>query len=109
MTHSSRQHDQRGTRVAALGAMRRTSPAPNVFGDLLLPPGFLYRAAFLGDGEARELVAAIERLEFSTVVMRGVAARRRTAHFGVTYTYDRRTGQPGREIPWFLLGLRERL
>jgi alkylated DNA repair dioxygenase AlkB len=73
------------------------------------PPGFHYRAAVISEDEARALVHDIERLEFSRVEMRGVVARRRTAHFGVTYGYERRTSQPGTPVPAFLLPLRARV
>ena len=40
--------------------------------------------------------------------MRGVVARRRTAHYGWTYGYDARTSAPGVPLPPFLLPVRER-
>jgi DNA oxidative demethylase len=73
------------------------------------PPGFRYRAAVIGEDEERALVREIEALEFSLVEMRGVVARRRTAHFGVTYGYERRTSGPGTPIPTFLLPVRARI
>lgn len=74
-----------------------------------LPPGFQYRAAVISEDEERALVRDIEALDFSRVEMRGVVARRRTAHFGVTYGYERRTSEPGSPIPAFLLPLRARI
>jgi alkylated DNA repair dioxygenase AlkB len=41
--------------------------------------------------------------------MRGGVAKRRTAHFGVTYGYEARTSKPGTPIPPFLLPLRARV
>jgi DNA oxidative demethylase len=73
------------------------------------PPGFHYRAAVITEDEEHALVRDIARLEFSRVEMRGVVARRRTAHFGVTYGYDARTSQPGLAIPAFLLPVRARV
>jgi alkylated DNA repair protein (DNA oxidative demethylase) len=73
------------------------------------PPGFHYRAAVISEAEERALVRDIEQLEFSRVEMRGVVARRRTAHFGVTYGYERRSSEPGSPIPAFLLPLRARV
>lgn len=74
-----------------------------------VPPGFQYRGGLITEDEERALVDAIGRLAFSKVEMRGVVAKRRTAHFGVTYGYERRTSQPGTPIPAFLLPLRERV
>jgi alkylated DNA repair dioxygenase AlkB len=63
----------------------------------------------VSEDEERVLVRDIEALEFSRVEMRGVVARRRTAHFGVTYGYEHRTSEAGIPIPAFLLPLRERI
>jgi DNA oxidative demethylase len=82
-------------------------PFPGLFGPAV-PDGFSYRGDFVSSVEERDLVAAISRLNFSTVVMRGGIARRRTAHFGVTYGYDARRTAPGDALPRFLLPLRER-
>ena len=72
------------------------------------PPDFHYRAAFVTVDEERALVALIERIPFSRVEMRGGVARRRTAHYGLTYAYDARRTEPGEPIPDFLLPLRAR-
>ena len=82
-------------------------PAPGLFGPAV-PEGFSYRGDFVRSDEERNLAAAISRLDFSAVVMRGGVARRRTAHFGVTYGYDARRTGPGDPLPPFLLPLRER-
>lgn len=73
-----------------------------------VPDGFAFRADFVTVAEERDLVSAIERLDFSEVVMRGVVARRRTAHFGWTYGYYARRTEPGPPLPHFLLPLRAR-
>lgn len=73
------------------------------------PPGLEYRADVISEDEERALVRDIEPLEFSRVEMRGVVARRRTAHFGMTYGFERRTSEAGTPIPAFLLPLRERV
>jgi len=70
------------------------------------PDGFLYRPDFVSVDEERDLVAHIERLEFSPVEMRGVVARRRTAHYGWTYGYYARRAEPGPPLPEFLLRVR---
>lgn len=74
-----------------------------------LPEGFEYRPEFLSTAEEQDLLAILSRLEFSAVEMRGVIARRRTAHFGVTYRYEGRSGGPGAPIPGYLLGVRQRI
>jgi alkylated DNA repair dioxygenase AlkB len=72
------------------------------------PDGVRYRADFVSAPEERDLVAEIERLEFSQVEMRGAVARRRTVHYGWTYGYDARRSEPGPPLPAFLLPLRAR-
>src|SRR5262245_55667628 len=74
-----------------------------------LPPGFVYRPDFLDQAEERELAERLRALEFADVRMRGVVARRRTAHFGWLYGYETARIQPGPPIPDFLLPLRERV
>jgi alkylated DNA repair dioxygenase AlkB len=73
-----------------------------------VPPGFEYRPDFLSIDEERSLLDAIQRIEFSKVEMRGAVARRRTAHYGWSYGYERRQAQPGEPIPDFLLAVRQR-
>ena len=73
-----------------------------------LPPGFEYRPGFLTVEEEQSLLQAIAGVEFASVEMRGGIARRRTAHYGVTYGYDARTSAPGPGIPGFLLPPRRR-
>ena len=81
--------------------------APGLFGPVV-PDGCSYRPDFVTPTEERNLTAAVAALNFSAVVMRGGVARRRTAHFGVTYGYDARRTGPGEPLPAFLLPLRER-
>jgi alkylated DNA repair dioxygenase AlkB len=80
---------------------------PRLFADV--PEGFDYRIDFVSRDEERELMEAIARIEFSRVEMRGAVARRRTAQYGWTYGYERRTTEPGAPIPEFLLPLRARV
>ena len=68
-----------------------------------VPDGLLYRPDFRQRDEERDLVAAIEQLEFSQVEMRGAIARRRTVHYGWTYGYYARRSEPGPPLPAFLL------
>ena len=72
------------------------------------PEGFLYHPDFISPGEERELATAIAGLEFSAVVMRGVAAKRRTAHFGKSYEFETFKLGPAPPLPEFLVPLRER-
>lgn len=71
-----------------------------------LPEGFDYREDFITVDEERNLVAAIDRLEFANFEMRGVIARRRVAFFGASYD---RGDQPSPPIPAFLNDVRSRL
>ena len=91
--------------------MPRSAPGqPELFDETPeLPPGFEYAPAFLDAREADEVTARVAAVEYSTFQMHGVTAKRRTAHFGWTYAYDSRNGEPGRPIPEFLLPLRIRL
>jgi alkylated DNA repair dioxygenase AlkB len=73
-----------------------------------LPPGFLYQPDFISDDEERHLAKLIAGLDFSAVVMRGVAAKRRTAHFGRSYEFESFTLGPAPPIAEFLLPFRER-
>jgi len=88
------------------------SPQQDLFGrpvvEVNVPEGFSYRPDFLSVDEEASLLASIGELTFSRVEMRGVVARRRTAHYGWTYTYTARQSEPGEPIPSFLLPVRER-
>jgi alkylated DNA repair dioxygenase AlkB len=74
-----------------------------------LPEGFVYRSDFLSPDEERQLLATLETIEFGEVRMHGVVAKRRVAHFGLSYEYGRATVGPGAPIPEFLLPLRKRV
>lgn len=73
-----------------------------------LPPGFIYRSDFISEDDERRVVELIAGLRFSAVVMRGVAAKRRTAHFGRSYEFESFKVGPAPPIPEFLLPFRER-
>ena len=80
---------------------------PNLFatredGRDAVPSGFDYRPEFLSFTEEQQLLSELGRVDFSRVEMRGVVARRRTAHYGYIYGYERRDATPGRPIPEFL-------
>ena len=73
------------------------------------PAGFDYQPEFLTPSEEDQLLREISALEFSSVEMRGVVARRRTVHFGWTYGYYARRAEPGPPLPSFLLPYRDRI
>ena len=81
---------------------------PTLFDGSDLPVGFEYRPDFLSIDEERALLDVIGRLEYSSVEMRGVVARRRTVHYGWTYSYRNRQSEPGLPIPDFLIDVRAR-
>ncbi len=72
------------------------------------PPGFDVCPDFLSAADERELAEPISRLPFGEVRMRGVAARRRTAHFGWRYGYESWSIERGPALPEFLMPLRDR-
>jgi DNA oxidative demethylase len=72
------------------------------------PEGFVYVPELVSEAEESDLLDGIRRLDFSEVKMRGVVARRRTAHFGWLYGYESWRIEPGPPIPDFLLALRAR-
>jgi alkylated DNA repair dioxygenase AlkB len=87
--------------------MPASSGSPTLFAPAV-PHGFHYREHFVSAEEERRLLDAIESLEFSQVLMRGVVAKRRTVHFGWTYGYYARRTEPGPPLPDFLLPVRAR-
>ena len=80
----------------------------NLFTGSAVPPGFEYTPDLITRDEERALIDAFARLEFARVEMRGVVARRRTAHFGWTYGYYSRRSEPGPPLPPFLVPYRDR-
>ena len=73
-----------------------------------LPAGFVYVPDIVSAAEESALLDGIRGLEFGEVRMRGVAALRRTVHFGWVYGYESWRIEPGPAIPDFLLPLRDR-
>jgi alkylated DNA repair dioxygenase AlkB len=73
-----------------------------------LPPGFLYQSDFISDDDESHLVNLIAGLQFSAVIMRGVAAKRRTAHFCRSYEFESFKLGPAPPMPEFLLPFRKR-
>ena len=73
-----------------------------------LPDGFTYRRDFVTPDEEQVLLREIEALSFGEVRMHGVAARRRVAQFGWSYSFDSQRLREATEVPAFLESLRER-
>jgi alkylated DNA repair dioxygenase AlkB len=72
-----------------------------------LPEGFVYREEFISVEQERDLINRISRLDFVAPTMHGVAARRRTVHFGHSYEFDTFKLGAAPPIPDFLLTLRD--
>ena len=70
--------------------------------------GLEYREDFVTRDEERQLIAALEGLDWQEIVMRGQAAKRTVRHFGLRYDYDSRKSRPGDPLPEELEWLRER-
>jgi alkylated DNA repair protein (DNA oxidative demethylase) len=73
------------------------------------PDGFLYQADFLSADEEVKLLRSIEALPFVAPSMRGVAAKRRTVHFGRSYDFDTFHLGEAAPIPDFLLPFQQRV
>jgi alkylated DNA repair dioxygenase AlkB len=71
--------------------------------------GLVYHPDFLSERDERELLAAIEQLDFREIRMRGQTARRTARHFGYDYDYER-YGRlvEGDPLPGWLSSLRDR-
>lgn len=72
------------------------------------PAGFVYTPDFITPDEEAELLASIEKMEFSQVRMRGVVARRRVRQFGWRYSFETYKLTEGATIPEFLAPLQAR-
>jgi DNA oxidative demethylase len=70
--------------------------------------GFVYRPEFISSKDEQQLIRRIEKLEFGTVKMHGVAAKRRIVHFGRSYEFETFKLGPAAAIPDFFLPMRER-
>jgi len=74
-----------------------------------LPEGFVYQPEFVSEEEEQALLGEIQRLEFSTLTMHGVTARRRVIHYGWLYGYESFQITPGPDIPKFMRPLQARV
>ena len=75
---------------------------------MALPEGLEYLEDFVAPDEERELLEAVEGLDFRTLTMRGQTARRTVRHFGLDYDYESGELVPADPLPQPLVGLRER-
>jgi alkylated DNA repair dioxygenase AlkB len=74
-----------------------------------LPEGFAYQEDFVSAKAESQLLTAIDRLPFEEIRMHGVVAKRRAAHFGVSYEYGTGRVAEGTALPEFLEPLRQRV
>ena len=73
------------------------------------PDGFRYEPELLSSDDEARLLDEMRGMPFAEFVFRGVAARRRVAHFGFGYDFDSGALTPGPKIPASLLELRDRV
>jgi alkylated DNA repair dioxygenase AlkB len=94
-----------GRHVAGIRPMARQG---SLLGSPSAAEGFLYHDEFITPGEQSGLLERIRSLEFQQMQMRGVVAKRRVIHYGVTYSFETFKATAGPPLPEFLLPLRER-
>jgi DNA oxidative demethylase len=80
----------------------------DLISDSSRPNDFVYRADFLSPDEERALVRAIQQLPFAAPSMHGVAAKRRTVHFGFSYDFDTFRLGDAAPLPDFLIPFQQR-
>ena len=73
-----------------------------------LPNGLLLFPEFVSKGEERELLRFIEGIEFRTIRMHGVTAKRRVKQFGWHYAFESYQLTETDPIPEAFAGIRER-
>ena len=74
----------------------------------MLPEGLLFQSEFVSEAKERDLLAAIEQIEFREIRMHGMVARRTSAHFGLDYDYEKSSLSPAEPPPPALDPLRAR-
>jgi len=77
------------------------APAPS------MPEGFKYAPNVLSAAQERELVAQIIPLPFKEFEFHGYLGKRRVVSYGWKYNFTTRTLEATREVPEFLLKVRE--
>lgn len=70
--------------------------------------GLKFDPQFITAADEAALLDVIRPLDFRQMKMRGVVARRRVLHYGVSYSFETFRATPGPPIPAFLLPLREK-
>jgi len=85
------------------------TPAADLFADVPLPHGLVYRPEYLSRGDEAEFLALLERLPFVEARFQQYTARRRVVRFGELY--DEATGawSSGPEVPTAIAALRDRV
>jgi alkylated DNA repair dioxygenase AlkB len=73
-----------------------------------LPEGFLYHEDFLDQSEETRILDVIPSLEFESFQYKGFTAKRRVIAWGWSYDFNKNELSKGKEIPEFLLPVRER-
>jgi alkylated DNA repair protein (DNA oxidative demethylase) len=71
----------------------------NVNLDASLPPGLVFLPEFLTSAEERDLLDVIRTMEFRTLLMHGVRAKRRIKQFGLHYAFETYRLTPTDPIP----------
>src|SRR4051812_40198405 len=72
------------------------------------PSGLRLEAELVAGDEEIALLSRFADLDLAPVVMHGVESRRRIAHFGAGYDFDRWLATDAEPLPSFLLPLRDR-
>lgn len=70
------------------------------------PEGFVYREDFLTEGEERNVIGEIQKLDLTPFQYYQFTGRRRTISFGWQYEFGQKDIAPAPDIPSFLLPLR---
>ena len=73
----------------------------------VMPEGFKYASGVLSAEQERDLVAQLRLLPFKEFEFHGYLGKRRIVSYGWKYDYVARTLEASREIPEFLLPVRE--
>lgn len=73
-----------------------------------LPEGFLYHEEFLDQSEEGKLLEVFSGLRFETFEYRGFTAKRRVIAWGWSYDFNTNELSKAKEIPKFLLPVRDR-
>jgi DNA oxidative demethylase len=63
------------------------------------PEGLVYRPDIVTETEERDLLRAMESIDFREVTMHGQTARRTVRHFGLDYDYEAWTVRPADPLP----------